>query len=226
MVYGCQSLLSNLSLAMLAMRDWELSFPSFAATWRLGIALVRGLAFYVNISLIHCNIQTLLWRHCHVSHTCLTNHGLQGLVYGYYFIHSSSLPPSNLIVSIPWALALLSNTRQVYALALAGQVLQWLFYSVIDRPYRASLSQKQSSVPIPDSHNNSEETEALLVGRLKSAAKDLVAQAKPRVSAIVRNTKSKVVGITRSYVFTSPCNAFVLKKVYGNTEASRNTRGT
>ncbi len=49
MVYGCLSLLSNLSLAILAMRDWELCFPSFAATWRLGIALVQCFAFALYI---------------------------------------------------------------------------------------------------------------------------------------------------------------------------------
>ncbi len=149
-------------------------------------------------------------------------------MYGYYFIHSSSLPPTRLLIPIPWAFALLSNSALVYGVALAAQVLHLLFCVLIDKPHRIkviALSISSSSVLQPKHHIPSDiplvtgdkdvpcdneqvlsddeilEEDPRLVRRLKSAAKDLVASAKPRVSEIVRKTKSKVARIGRPYVF-------------------------
>jgi hypothetical protein len=142
-------------------------------------------------------------------------------VYGYYFIHSSFLPPVRLLIPIPWALALLSNNALMYQFALAAQVLHLLFYILIDKPHRtkvlalsvsSSVAQPTHHIPIDTpletahkdipcdkgfSDDEIAEQDPRLVGRLKNAAKELVANAKPRVSEIVRKTKSKVARLGR-----------------------------
>ena len=129
--------------------------------------------------------------------------GLHGLFYHYFFIIWEPVPLHDHFTLSVWGLALISQHSLVWLFATFSQCFYFIFIFFIVRPYQRSLDkkihQKVDDTFEWDSSCIDEPVDSPYLRLVKTAAKSIVKNVEPKMSAMVEKTKVQMARLSHPY---------------------------